>query len=509
MWRSDVASARAGVASRTDRPVAGIVTQALYGLGAVSSGIKMRALSSFLLLYYNQVLGLSPTRVSLVITAILIFDAICDPVVGHFSDRFRSPWGRRHPFMYMSAAPLAVGFFLLWNPPRGLDASSTLWWLFGCLLVIRVADTFFELPSAALAPELIEDYDGRTRIVNFRIFFRTVAGLLVTVLGLEVFMRKRPDGSGGATEQSGYFGFSLTMSLIMFAVIIVSAVATHRFIPYLRAPAAPHALATKPGKDRQTFWNDARGILRNRSALAMLGVGAFQSIAAGTKTGLDLYFGLYFWELTQAQLSLMATLGAAGALIGAFAVGYVSRRLGKRRGTITCYTLGLVNGVVPVALRLLGLMPANGSEALFVILSAEAFFLGMLYVMSAVMMNSMLADVVEDVAVDTGQRSEGLLFSADQFFTKAVSGLGVMISGGVLAAIAFPRDAKPGAVDPDMVQRLGLLYLPTVVGMTLMAIGLLFVYRIDRARHEGNLASLRSLEHDHDRLTPELTPLAS
>lgn len=484
------------------RPTAGLLTQALYGLGAVSSGIKMRALSSFLLLYYNQVLGLSPTRVSLVITLILVFDAVCDPIVGHLSDRFRSPWGRRHPFMYMSAAPLAVGFFLLWNPPAGLDAGWTLAWLFGCLLVIRVADTFFELPSAALAPELIEDYDGRTRIVNFRIFFRTIAGLLVTVLALQVFMPERPDGTGGATEQAGYFGFSLTMSAIMFVVIIVSAAATHRFIPYLRTP--PPAV---PGQ--RSFWSDARGILRNRSALAMLGVGAFQSVAAGTKTGLDLYFGLYFWELSQAQLSVMATLGAVGALIGAVAVGFVSRKLGKRTGTITCYTLGLLNGVIPVALRLLGLMPANGSDALFAILATEAFFLGALYVMSAVMMNSMLADVVEDVAVQSGQRSEALLFSADQFFTKAVSGLGVMISGGVLAAIAFPRDAKPGAVDPELIHRLGLLYLPTVVGMTLVAIGLLFVYRIDRTRHEHNLASLQAMERDETRLAPDLAPIVS
>ena len=483
-----------------ERPTAGFITQALYGLGAVSSGIKMRALSAFLLLYYNQVLGLSPTSVSVVITVILVFDAICDPVVGHLSDRFRSPWGRRHPFMYLSAAPLAVGFFLLWNPPGGLADNVLLAWLLGCLLLIRVADTFFELPSAALAPELVEDYDGRTRIVNFRIFFRTIAGLLVTVLGLEVFMRERPDGSGGATESAGYFGFSLTMSLIMFAVILISAAATHRFIPFLRRP-------TPQGRSGGTFWADTRGILRNRSALVMLGVGGFQSVAAGAKTGLDLYFGLYFWELSQAQLSLMATLGAAGALCGALTVGLVSRKLGKRRGTITCYTLGLLNGVIPIALRLLDLMPRNGSDALFAILASEAFFLGLFYVMSAVMMNSMLADVVEDVAVGTGQRSEGLLFSADQFFTKAVSGLGVMVSGGVLSLIAFPRDAKPGAVDPTMIYGLGLLYLPTVIGMTLVAIGLLFLYKIDRKQHERNLAILHLNEADEGHVQPELVPI--
>jgi Na+/melibiose symporter-like transporter len=469
------------------RPVAGFGTQALYGLGAASSGIKMRALSSFLLLFYNQALGLSPTSVSFVITIILVFDAVCDPLVGHTSDRFRSRWGRRHPFMYASALPLSVAFFLLWNPPGEWSEHETLLWLFACLLVIRAADTLFELPSVALAPELVEDYDGRTRIVNLRIFFRTIAGLFVTVVGLQIFLRPGPDGSGGATSPDGYFGFSLTLAIAMFVVIIVSSAATHRFIPYLRQPEAAAAR-------KQSFWRDARGLLRNRSALVMLGVGMLQSIAGGAKAGLDLYFGLYFWAFTQAQLSMMAFLTAAGALVGAFGVGAVGRRLGKRTGTIVCYALGLINGTLPVVLRLLDLMPANGTQALFLLMAAEAFLLGALYVMSAVLMNSMLADVVEDVAVETGQRSEGLLFSADQFFTKAVSGIGVMVSGGLLAIIAFPRDAKPGAVEPEMIHRLGLLYVPAVVGLTALAIALLFFYRIDRERHHGNLARLRATE---------------
>lgn len=453
----------------------------------------MRALTAFLLLFYNQALGLSPTGVSFVISAILVVDAICDPLVGYFSDRWSSRWGRRHPFMYASAAPLAIGFFLLWNPPSGWSENATLAWLAGCLLIIRISDTLFELPSAALAPELIDDYDGRTRIVNFRIFFRTIAGLLVTVLGLQVFMRERPDGTGGATSSEGYFGFSLSLSFLMFAVILISAAATHRFIPFLRPV---------PKSDGGGFWQDAWAILRNRSALAMLGVGVFQSVAAGTKTGLDLYFGLYFWELSQSQLSTMAALGAAGAIAGAFLVTTVSRKLGKKRGTITCYTLGLLNGVVPIALRMAGLLPPNGSDAIVLLLSVEAFILGMLYVMSAVMMNSMLADVVEDVAVASGQRSEGLLFSADQFFTKAVSGLGVIITGVLLSAIAFPRNATPGEVSPETISSLGWLYLPTVIGMTSIAIGLLFVYRIDRRRHESNLAQLK--KQDELPATPQL-----
>ena len=111
------------------RPRVGIITEALYGLGAVSSGIKMRALTAFLLLFYNQALGLSPTKVAFIISAILVIDAICDPLVGFLSDRWSSRWGRRHPFMYASAFPLAIGFFLFCNPPGGWREKSTLGWL--------------------------------------------------------------------------------------------------------------------------------------------------------------------------------------------------------------------------------------------------------------------------------------------------------------------------------------------------------------------------------------------
>ena len=474
-----------------DRPRVGRLTQTLYGVGAISSGIKMKALSAFLLIFYNQAIGLSPTTVSLAVTLVMLVDAVSDPIVGYLSDHLRSPWGRRHPLMYAAAAPLALGFFLLWNPPTGWSEGALFGYLVGCLLLIRLSDTCFELPSLALAPELIEDYDKRTSIVSLRIFFRTFAGLAVTVIGLQVFLAKHADGSGGPADRQGYLGFSIAMAAAMFVAILVATTATHRFIPWLRKPVA--RVAASVHSPRQ-FFSDILGLLRNPSALAMLGVGAFTSVASGARGGLELYFGLYFWDLGQGQISVLASLTAAGALIGALLAPLVSRRVGKRAGTIGCYTLSLINGCLPVALRLAGLMPANGSHGLFLWLTVEAFLQGVLYVMTAVMMNAMLADVVEDVAVKTGQRSEGLLFSADQFFSKAVSGLGILISGALLSLIAFPRDVKHHAIEPDMVWRLGALYVPTMVVVTGCAIGLLMLFRIDRAQHRQNLAHLEAAE---------------
>ena len=83
-----------------------------FGFGAVSNGITETGFNYFLLIFYSQVIGLDARLVSLAITLSLILDAFTDPVVGYWSDNLRSRWGRRHPFMYWSAVPLAVGLFV-------------------------------------------------------------------------------------------------------------------------------------------------------------------------------------------------------------------------------------------------------------------------------------------------------------------------------------------------------------------------------------------------------------
>ena len=93
----------------------------------------------------------------------LVLDAFIDPMVGILSDRTRSRWGRRHPWMYASALPIAIGWLLLWNPPAGGPRRCLLGWLFVTAVITRSAVSCFEVPSQALTPELTTDYDERTR----------------------------------------------------------------------------------------------------------------------------------------------------------------------------------------------------------------------------------------------------------------------------------------------------------------------------------------------------------
>ena len=96
-------------------------TKLFYGLGSVAFGVKDNGFAFFLLLYYNQVLGLPEALVGLGILIALMVDAVVDPVIGYLSDHLRSRWGRRHPFMYAAAIPVGVSYYLLWSPPAQLS----------------------------------------------------------------------------------------------------------------------------------------------------------------------------------------------------------------------------------------------------------------------------------------------------------------------------------------------------------------------------------------------------
>ena len=109
-------------------------TKFYYGFGSISFGIKNNGFSYFVLFVYSSVLGLPAWMAGLALNIVLVADAITDPLVGYYSDRLRSRWGRRHPFMYAAALPVAITYFFLWTPPESL----TDWQLFSYLLALSL-----------------------------------------------------------------------------------------------------------------------------------------------------------------------------------------------------------------------------------------------------------------------------------------------------------------------------------------------------------------------------------
>lgn len=473
--------------SLAQRPLVGWPTMFLYGVGAVANAVKGRGLAMFLMVYYNQVLGLPAAWVGLGTAIALVVDAFVDPAVGYISDNTRGKWGRRHPFMYAAALPVAVLFYLIWNPPAGLSQPALFAYMMVCLLSIRVFDTFFELPASALAPELEDDYDRRTKLIAVRTFLAVLGGFGMTALAYQVFMRENADGSGGVLARDGYFSYSVAGAVIIFVTILIASISTHRFIPWLKsAPRQRLPVVAQFGEILST--------LKNRAFLAVSSSGMLIAISAATSGALSIYLGLFFWELTQTQLTLIAGVGIFAAALGVMAAPIVSQHVSKRTGALAGYILGVFAEQGPFFGRLIGLMPENGDPLLLQILAACSFVNVFCWTMTGVFLTAMIADVVEDNAVRTGRRSEGLLFAADSLFKKISSAGGPMIAGLLLTAAAFPAGAARGAVDPDVLRTLAFVYMPTMIAFYIVSITLLSFYTIDRKRHAANLAALRDAE---------------
>jgi glycoside/pentoside/hexuronide:cation symporter, GPH family len=472
-------------ASAGEAPRLGFPTKLAYAVGSTATNLKLRALSTFLVIFYNQVVGLPPQMVGGILAMALLFDAVLDPILGQISDNVRSRWGRRHPFMLAAALPYALCFFLLWNPPLDWSDQAIGLYLMVLIFAVRFFDTFFELPHQALAPELAKGYDERTNLLALRHFFLVAGGLGMTVLAYQVFLKERPDGTGGVLARDGYFAYSLTGAIIIFATIVISVFGTAHRIPYLAE--APKRAVTLKGMAVEMFHT-----LNNRSFIAMALASMFVAMGVGARNALEIYFGLYFWELKQVQLAGLATMSVLGGFLGVFLAPLVGKWLGKKWGAVAAFMAAVCVHITPVSLRLLDLAPANGTPELLWLLYGEEIVNATLAGIIAILLFSLVADVVEDAEVKTGRRSEGLLLSANNLLRKAVSSGGVLVATTVLAFIGFPDKAERGQVPDEVLRNLGLAYIPMIVGFYAIGIALISTYTINRQKHFENLETIKT-----------------
>ena len=458
-------------------------TRFFYGFGSVAFGVKDNGFSYFLGFFYAQVVGLPAATVGLAIMFAFILDAFIDPVIGQLSDNTRSRWGRRHPWMYASAVPVAASYLLLWNPPKGWEQPALVAYLISTAVLIRSFISCYEIPSAALAAELTTDYDERTRLLSYRYLFGWVGGLAMYGLALAVFLRPDAAHPVGQLNPAGYAKYGLFAGALMIVAILTTSIGTHKEIPNLRPP--PQERVTLGRLAREMF-----GTLANRTFLMILASSFFYAMGIGLGFSINLYFSTYFWEFSSAQIAAF-TFSSLAAAVLAFAIApRIAQRFDKKPAAMILIPTGLAISVAPIVLRLLGAFPANGSPVLYPTIFISNIFGVGLGIVGSILFTSMIADVVEDSELRTGRRQEGLFFAAAAFINKAVSGMGIFTAGMIISAIHFPKGVKPGDIPPEIVRSLGLTYVPVQLVLYGITVLLLTGYRISRASHAETLRQL-------------------
>ena len=224
---------------------ASLGTMLTFGIGSMTVGIKNNLLGTFLLIYFNQVLGLPAILAASAMAIALVVDAISDPIVGIWSDRVRSRWGRRHPFIYAAIIPFALSYYFILQNPGSVSAgeiteSELFTRLLILMIIMRLSMTFYEVPRGALQPELTKDYDQRNLISGISMAFGWIGGAGMASIAYAFFFVETPEfqGSRAFLRPEAFQVLAFWGGLSLFLSAVISNVGLHKHIPNLHIPEA-------------------------------------------------------------------------------------------------------------------------------------------------------------------------------------------------------------------------------------------------------------------------------
>ena len=402
-----------------------------YGMGGVVSIALFNIAVQLMGLLGNISLGLSALWLGTIMVIPRLWDAISDPIMGHFSDNTRTRWGRRRPYILIGGIAVALSFVAMWWVPRGdlvreffpsdaaYDWFQLAYILLG-LLIFFTAYTVFEIPHGALGMELSTDYHERTRLFSAKSFLGNLFAMgtpwLIALSSLEFFAGPEGDLMDGMRY----------VSLFIAAAIIPL---TCWWFFSLREPG----FAVVREQQKSAFWKDMRTASRNKTFLRL--VATIFTLAMGFNfVALFNYyitiFYLYGGDVNSAGklLGINGTLWAITGLVAVFPLNWISRRVGKNKTLLLAILL-------MCAAQLSKIVCYNPNLPYLVIIPTVLLSAGML--MFFTLGSSMVGDICDEDELDTGSRSEGSYYSVYWWFIKMGTAFASLVTGALLVFTSF------------------------------------------------------------------------
>jgi glycoside/pentoside/hexuronide:cation symporter, GPH family len=464
-----------------------------YGIGQLGESLRTVGYTTFLLFYYNQVIGLSGTLTSLALGISLIVDAISDPFVGAWSDRTRSRWGRRHPFMIASMVPLGLLFYATFNPPA-LNTNGYFVWLLLSATLTRFAVSLYQVPHLALGAEIARDYSQRSTLYAINTVFLFLAMYGAQGLALRLFFPTTERFNPGLLNSDAYATFSLVFAATMIVAVAISILGTVREIRFL--PQSTPRFTFSVGRTIKDFIE----VFRNPSFRALFFGMLLTMLTLATESVLKPYMDIHFWGLTTEQMSWRPLAVIVGALIALPIAPFLNRRFDKKSVLIAGGAVWVIAIHLTIALKIFvpALLPPSGSMAMLEVLLAQDVIMGLSSVLTYGSVFSMLADISDEHQLEVGERREGVLFASRAFSQQVVQSIGIAGAGILLDVIEFPKAAQAGMVDAPTLMRLGAIPLCAAL-VYLCGLCCYARYGIHRQQHARIVSELeqRRLQDSH------------
>ncbi len=447
-------------------------TKLVFGSGDWSSSSFGTLRQIFYAIFITDVVGLEPRLASVAALIGIIWDAINDPLVGMLSDRIKSKWGRRRPFLLWFSVPFGLGFAILWwAPPFESQIALAAFVTFAFML----SDTFQTLvivPLYALTPEITLDYDERTSLTGYRMFFNLFASLVTAVAAPAIVDSAL---ASGATQQQGYlivaalFGSLAVIPLLLIFFFIRERERSQQEIEHEESISFVDSV--------RTAWSNIP--FRFATGLYMLNWITFDLVA------LALPFFIAYWvskgNLLEKALGLpvesavFALMLITSVIVLPFWV-WLSNRFNKN----IAYVIGMSFWAV-VQLLIFTIQP--GQITYILVLSVLA---GISVSTAHVLPDALFPDVIEWDELRTRRRQEGIYYGIKNFIRKMTGALAIFIALQVLGWFGYqapPEGATFFQQSPTTLMAIRILIGPFGALLLFSAVAMAWFYPLTRERH--------------------------
>jgi len=427
-------------------------TKLLYGIGDTGFSMLGTIIGAYFAIFLTDVVHLDPAIAAGAIFFGRSWDWINDPLIGHISDRTRTRWGRRRPFLLLGFLPYALTFALLWwRPPLEQGMALGVYYSLA-YLIYEAAATFVYMPYFALTPELTLDYDERTSLTSYRMFFSIVGSLIAFTLPLLLVGTFEPASAGRVAWMGLIFGLGGAGPLLLtfFGTRERQVYQQHdqpKILPSLRA-----ALSNRP------FVFSTIMFLLTWMAVALL-------------ESMLLYFVKYVVQ-REAQSDLIMLVIFGVAILALPFWNWASRRLNKR----WAYIAGIAFWAV-VQLVLVNLNATTGLPLILFLCVLAGIGVSAAHVIPW----AIIPDAIEWDELQTGERHEGMFYSLVTLAKKIATSVALPLALLILRSSGYEPNA---AQQPETALRwIRTLAGPIPAALLCAGIAFALLYPLSRERH--------------------------
>jgi GPH family glycoside/pentoside/hexuronide:cation symporter len=419
-----------------------------FGIFDLGGNLFFTLMGFWCLKYLTDTAGLAAGLAGIALMVGKAWDAVTDPVMGYISDRTRSRWGRRRPYLLFGALPMFLSMWFFFSPPAFTGQAALTLWALLALMLLNTAATVINIPYSSLTPELTTDYHERSALNGYR-FGCAVFGTII--------------GAAAVQPLTGLFG-SPRLGWSMTGLILGALMALTTLLTFAGTREKPHAAADYP---REGFFSTYRGVFGNGPyvrllltyALHIMGITFLQSILP--------YYTEYIYgrpDLTTLALGIL--LLSAMAFIPVSVL--VSRKIGKKRTYQICFAV-----ISSACLAVFFFGQAGGIGGFLILMAYAGIGVGFSYVAPY----AMIPDAIDWGAKAGGERKEGAYYGIWTFVSKLGTALSVFVSGGILALGGYRANAEQGR---GAVSAIRLLVGPIPALILIGAMVLIHFYSLDQ-----------------------------